>query len=260
MRIALKDISESYKKFPVALFFAWGDTKARYRRSVIGPFWLVLGTAIGIAGLGYLWSAILKIDYADFFPSLAAGLIIWQLISGCITEAASVFTRNAGLIRNIPLPLGFFAIQLLFKHLVNFSHNLIVLVVILLIFPAAKLGWVHLQVIPGFLVLLGNLLWILLLIGMIGARYRDIEPLIGAFMPMLFFLTPVIYKPNHLGAIEGITWFNPLTYLITLVRDPVLGAPVPDFVWVSTILALVLGWTGTLFIMAKKYNRLAFWV
>ena len=45
MYIAIKDLFERYKKINLAFFFACGDLKARYRRSVLGPFWLVLGTA-----------------------------------------------------------------------------------------------------------------------------------------------------------------------------------------------------------------------
>ena len=260
MRVSINDLWESYKKINVALFFAWSDTKARYKRSILGPFWLVLGTAISILGVGFLWGKILKINYSDFFPSLVIGLILWQFISGCITDAPSMFTRNAVLIRNIPLPWSFFGVQLLLKQLINFFHNMTLVILTLCIFPIVGYKWVILQALPGFALLLGNLLWILLLIAMIGARYRDIEPLLNSLMPIFFFLTPVIYKPNNLGALQIVAWLNPFTYLITLVRAPLLGSPVPVFVWVDTSIAFFAGWSGTLFILSKKYRRLPFWI
>ena len=47
-----KEVTEAFGRFYLAVYLAWSDTRTRYRRSVLGPFWLVLGTAIGVGGLG----------------------------------------------------------------------------------------------------------------------------------------------------------------------------------------------------------------
>lgn len=258
-KFAFADVKETVRKVGCALFFAWGDLKARYRRSVLGPLWLVLGTAIGVAGLGFLWSALLKMDRASFIPSLTTGLVIWQLIAGCVTESPSVFIKNASIIRNLKMPYLFFPIQLLLRQLLNFSHNLVVVIVVLLIFPPL-LNMNQWLLIPGFILLVGNLLWIILVLGMLGARFRDIEPLIGALMPMLFFLSPVIYRPSNLGMKEQIAWLNPFTYFISLVRDPLQGVAPPVFVYQVSLIMLVLGWFLALWLFDRKHHRIAFWV
>ena len=38
----------------------WHDIKQRYRRSVLGPFWFTLSTAIMVGVLGALYSSILN--------------------------------------------------------------------------------------------------------------------------------------------------------------------------------------------------------
>jgi len=80
---------------------ALSDVRARYKRSVLGPLWLTLGTAAGSVGLGLLWSELLKIEAKDFVPSLTAGLILWQFISGVITESSTLYGRQAAIIRNM---------------------------------------------------------------------------------------------------------------------------------------------------------------
>ena len=55
----MNDILMTLKKIKVIIFFAKTDTEARYRRSILGPFWLTLGTLIGVLGLGIVWSQIL---------------------------------------------------------------------------------------------------------------------------------------------------------------------------------------------------------
>jgi len=259
MKLALHDFYQTLRAFPTALYFAWGDTKARYRRSILGPFWIVLGTAIGVVGLGVLWSSLLKTDAKTLIPSLTVGIVIWQLITGCVTESANVFIRNSQIIRNINTSFLIFPLQMVIRQLINFLHNLVVVIVILLIFPPV---WSSIQLLSllGLVLVLGNLLWFALLIGMLGARFRDLEQLIGAIMPMLFFLSPVIFRPDHLPIDAKIIWCNPFTYLITVIRDPLQGT-VPDFsVYGVTLLMLLGGWLVALFFLNQRRSRLAFWV
>lgn len=259
MRIAIEEVQKTLKLAPAAFFLTWSDTKARYRRSVLGPFWLVLGTGIGVAGLGFLWSALLRMDRTTFIPSLTVGLIVWQLIAGCISESSSVLIRNAMVVRNLKIPLLFFPLQLVLRQTINFGHNLIVILVVLVIFPP-PLSAIQLLLIPGFLLLIGNLLWLAMVVGMLGARFRDIEPLIGAFMPMLFFLSPVVYRPDQLGVHSQIAWLNPFTYFISLIRDPIQGVMPPMFVYGTSTVMLLTGWGFTLILLGRKHSRVPFWV
>lgn len=256
---AFKDVRDTIKKLPLALFFAWGDTKARYRRSVLGPFWLVLGTAVGVVGLGLLWSKLLKIPHALFIPSLAVGLVVWQLIAGCVTESTTILTRNASIIRNLKTPYLIFPVQLVLRQLINFAHNIVVVVVVLIVFPP-MIGFAQLLLIPGLLLLVVNLAWITLLIGMLGARFRDLEQLVAVLMPMLFFVSPVIYRPNQLDAHQGFLWLNPFSYLISLIRDPIQGIVPPSFVYIVSVGMFIVGGTFTIWLLNRKYGRIAFWV
>lgn len=56
------DIVRALANMPAALFLSWSDTKARYKRSMLGPFWLTLGTAIGVGRLGFVWSTLFNMD------------------------------------------------------------------------------------------------------------------------------------------------------------------------------------------------------
>lgn len=256
---AITDLKKTLTMLPVAYYFARSDLKARYRHSLLGPWWLVIGTAIGVAGLGVLWSVLLKTNRDVFIPSLTVGLIVWQLISGTVTDSTRALVNNGNLVRNLTLPFGFYPLQLVMKQLVNFAHNAIVIVAVMLIYPP-PLDWAQWLIVPNLILLVGNLLWISLVVGMLTARYRDIEQLINALMPLLFFLSPVIYRPNQLGLQAKLAWFNPFAYLITLIRDPLQGTVPPAFVYAGVIGILVLGWAGSLWLLENKYKRIAFWV
>jgi ABC-type polysaccharide/polyol phosphate export permease len=257
--LAIRDFYESTKLLNMALYFAWSDTKARYRRSVLGPFWIVLGTAFGVTGLAYLWSEILKVDRATLVPSLTIGFVVWFFISGVITEAPSAFIRNAHIIRNIRSPFLIFALQLLIRQLINFAHNFLLVAVVMAIY-VRNWSFIQLLFFPGLILVSANLLWIITIMATLGARFRDLEPLVGAIMPMLFFLSPVIYRPEYLANDSLILLLNPLAYFIVALREPLQGSIPDTHVYFGLSLMAAVGWAATLSVLARRHSRIAFWV
>ncbi len=255
----LADVVKTSHCFRIVLFLAFSDVKARYKRSVLGPFWLTLGTAVGSAGLGLLWSELLRMDAKTFVPSLTAGLILWQFIAGVVSESSVLFSRQASIIRNLNLPLSIHPAQLLLRHLINLVHNIPVffLVTFVLGHPLSIEAWLAL---PGLVLVALNLLWLALLIGLLGARFRDLEYLIAMVMPLLMFISPVFYRPNYLPFSEQLIWFNPFSHFIEIIRYPLFGLAPPDFIIVTLISMLVVGWTFTLWLFNQKRHRIAFWV
>lgn len=47
--------------------WAWLDTLQRYRRSLIGPFWITISTGLTVAGMGLVFVALFRQNLADFF-------------------------------------------------------------------------------------------------------------------------------------------------------------------------------------------------
>lgn len=254
-----EDLQRTVRMLPVALHFAWGDIRARYRRSFLGPLWLVLGTAIGVLGMGYLWSGILGVGYAEYVPSLAAGLVTWQLLAGTIAESPSMLVYNAPIIRNVRTPVAFFPLQLLLRHLLTFAHNAVIVLAVLLVYPP---DWSPTQLlsIAGLALVAGNLWWISLVLGMLGARFRDLDPLVAAALPLLFFLTPVVFRPDHVPVSHNIVWLNPLTYFITVIRDPLRGEVPPAFVYVVVLTVLAAGWAVAYWLLTRRAFRVPFWI
>ena len=256
-RSGLRDLALALRCMPLIAFLAWSDLHARYRRTVLGPFWLTLGTAAGTAGLGLIWSELFGLDRAVFVPSLTAGLIMWQLLSGCTTEASTTFWRQAHMIRNVPMPLAVYPIRMVVKHGLNFLHVLPVFVVVALIFHV-PVNANTLLVIPGLALTFANLLWITVLLSMLGARYRDLEYLLVAGMPILMFLSPVFYRPSYLPISGKLIWLNPFSHFIELVRYPLLGTSPPGFVVLTNLAILGVGAALTLRLFHFKRDRIAY--
>ncbi len=259
MSPGLADLIRMLKNPELVLFMAWSDVRARYKRSVLGPFWITLSTAIGAVGLGFIWSELFHLERRTYVPMLTIGLILWQFFSSGITEASGVFIRQASLIKNLDLPISLHAGQLVLRQTINLAHNvpLFFLVVLILGTPMNPVCFLAL---PALLLVILNLFWIILLIGILGARFRDLEYLIGSIMPLLMFFSPVLYRPNALPFTGKFLWLNPLAHMIEIVRHPLLGEMPPTVSVVGNIVLLLVGGSVTLFLFNKKRNRIALWV
>jgi ABC-type polysaccharide/polyol phosphate export permease len=260
MAPGLSDLVETCKRFNLVFYMAWSDIRARYKRSVLGPGWITISTAIGVVGMGVIWSYLFKIDRASYVPLLTVGLILWQFFSGCLIESTSVFTKQGNIIRNLSLPLSVHVAQLVLRHIINLLHNLPLFFVISLIF-GAPITVISLEAIPGFILDVANLFWIAIAIGIMGARFRDLEYFVTMIMPLMMFVTPVMYRPNALPPIVAkFMWANPLGDMIEIVRYPLLGQSVPLYLIAINIGMLFVGGGLTLMLFNAKRNRIAFWV
>ena len=259
MKQAVKELAAAMRAYPTAWHLAWAEMLARYRRSVLGPFWAVLSTLIGAAGLSVVWSVLLRVEFSDFVPSLTIGLVTWQFVSGAVLEGTTVFQRHAGTILSIKVPIFLISLQQLFRSLINLAHSWVVVAIVLAVLPG-KLGLVSLLFIPGLVLISLTMLPLIHVMGFLCTRYRDLETLITSVMPILFFLSPVIYQTRQLGDVAFVMALNPFTHWIHLVRDPLLGQ-VPDLLTYAAALAmLVASWLMALWLTTGPGRRLPYWL
>jgi len=258
-RLAVRDVIDGFRLWPLAWSLGWLDIRLRYRGSVLGPFWLTLSTAIMIAALGFLYSALFHINLRAYLPFLALSQVLWFFIATLVGEACTCFTQAEGMIRAVRMPLFLHAIRTLLRNALVLAHNVVVIVAVDIIFSVWP-GWHALIALPGLLLWTMDGLAICLLLGAFCARFRDIGPIVSSIMQIAFFVTPVIWQPEQLGVHAVLLPLNPFFALMEVVRAPLLGKLPADLTWLAAILySLVLcGVSWLMFVRAR--GRLAFWV
>jgi ABC-type polysaccharide/polyol phosphate export permease len=257
---ALADVGRSLRRADLWLTLGWYDIKQRYRRSVIGPFWISIATLIFLAIMTLVYAALFNQNIVDFLPFAAAGLVSWGLIAACITEGTRVFIDQSAGIRQLPVPLPVYVLRLVWRQFIIMLHNAVVVLLIVSLY-GKYLTLDSVLIVPALGLLLLNLGWMAFLLGMLGARFRDVPMIVGCFVPVLFLGTPIFWKQDMLPASRHwVVDFNPVAQLIELVRAPALGGSPSVLLWVSCILMAVLGWSATLAIYAHCRHRIALWV
>ncbi|MGV0835815.1 galactan export ABC transporter permease subunit Wzm/RfbD [Mycolicibacterium thermoresistibile] len=263
-RRAWRDLADGFAKRELWLHLGWQDIKQRYRRSVLGPFWITIATGTTAVAMGLLYSKLFGLELAEHLPYVTLGLIIWNLINASILEGAEVFIANEGLIKQLPTPLSVHVYRLVWRQIILFGHNIIIFVIIAIIFPKPW-SWTVLAVIPAMALIVLNCVWVSLCFGILATRYRDIGPLLASIVQLLFFMTPIIWNEATLqrqgaGGWVRIVELNPLLHYLDIVRAPLLGADQELHHWVIVISLTILGWGFAAIAMRKFRSRVPYWV
>ncbi|AXB45860.1 ABC transporter permease [Amycolatopsis albispora] len=292
---AIRDLRQGYANRELWSHLGWQDIKQRYRRSVLGPFWITISQGVIALGLGVLYAVLFGAPVATFLPYVATGLIVWTFISGCLTEGMECFIANEGLIKQLPSPLSVYALRTVWRQMLMFAHNIIVYVIIMLIYVATLTGpytltgdgtcgganaaWTcHpgigldiLLAIPGFVMVALNAGWVTMLLGIISTRFRDIPQVINALVQLLFYLTPIVWPLDQVSAVGGnrhqlaetvlpIIQLNPIYHLVQVVRAPLLGQHLSIYSWLAVAGMAIVGWGLALVAMRNYRARVSYWV
>jgi ABC-type polysaccharide/polyol phosphate export permease len=257
----MNDFFSSFHKLSLVSNLGWHDIRGRYRRSVIGPFWLTISMGVLIACIGLVFGQIFKTPMDEFLPFLAVGIILWAFITGTINEGCSGFIDAEGMIKQLPIPLFVHILRVLWRNLLILAHNILILPLVMLI-VGKDTGFEFLLAIPGIILLSFCLSWIALLFAMICTRYRDLAQIIASVLQVTFYLTPIIWMPSHLSdrVSATIIQFNPFYHLLELIRAPLLGV-VPSLAsWLVVLVMAVVGWGFTLLVFSRLRHRVAYWL
>jgi ABC-type polysaccharide/polyol phosphate export permease len=259
--VALNDIIGAARRYPLVGMLGWQDVRQRYRRSMLGPFWLTISMGVMIGTIGIVFGQIFDAPMTEFLPFLAAGMIVWTFISSVIGEGCMGFISAEGIIKQLPIPLFVHVLRMIWRNVLILGHNLVIIPLVFLA-VGKPLSVVALFSIPGFVLAAINLAWVALILAVLCARYRDLPQIVGSVLQVFFYLTPIMWMPSLLPQRAGLYLLdiNPIFHLLEIVRAPLLGQLPSMTNWmVSSGLALF-GWGLALAIYGRYKRRIAYWL
>src|SRR5262245_60991440 len=180
--------------------------------------------AVFVFAMGLVFSKIFNSDYHEYLPFLTSSLLVWGLISGILMEAGTTFSTAQFIIMSVSAPYSMHIYRAVLKQLIIFGHNALVFIAVIVI-AGVPITWATLLFIPALALLCVTLAWMNLVVAMVGVRFRDLQPIIGAVLQLVFFLTPLIWDRQLLvgKAHDLLVDGNPFYHLVEIVRAPLLG-------------------------------------
>ena len=255
---AFRDIIDGFRLTPLWLRLGWEQTIARFRRTILGPFWLTANLLAISFSLAFVSGALIGGNYRQNFSLIIGGVLTWGLIGGVLSEAAGIFIASAGLMHTMKLPLSFHVL-LMHRAFINFLAQLIAFWFVLAILRLGALPtWPILITVP---LLLANMALMSLLVAVPSTRFRDIHQTVQFAIQVMFFLTPIFWSPSNIhGRMAIVVNGNPLGHLLELVREPLLGrVPAPaDWAWG---VGLLIGQSILVIVVLALFRkRVVFWI
>jgi ABC-type polysaccharide/polyol phosphate export permease len=234
------------------------ELRARYKKSLLGWLWSLINPAATLAIYTLVFGIFLRIEppplgngeVGVFGLYLFCALVVWNFFNGVLTGSITALQGSGGLLNKVYFPPAAPAIANLLTVLLQAVIEGGILAVIMIVLGNAAITFV---LFPFALVFVGLFaLGLGLFLSVYNVLYRDVSYLVGIFMQLLFYATPIIY-PLSVVTVEvagipvaDIIRLNPLTQFVEWSRDafylltwPSLGSVV--YSCIASVVVFLLG-------------------
>ncbi len=253
------DVSAGFDRWRVWTRSGWHEVKRRYQRTVLGPFWNTMSLAALAFAMAYIWAPLMGADLPTFLPWVLSGVVCWTFISTLINAGGTIWTSAEGLLKQLRFPMTAILMTTIWREIIIFFHNLIVVVLVMLILsvPINANSWLFF---PGLVLVVLNAFWFIPFLGLLSARFRDVPPLISSVLTVLYFVTPVFWRPEQLA---GRTWLydvNPMHHLLDVLRSPLMGKAPETSSYLVVLTMILVGYGMTFIAFAYLKRRVTYWL
>lgn len=259
---ATRDVAGALRRWRNFMYLAHTTIRLRYRRSLLGPLWIPLTSAVFVFSVSYLYSGFVATSFSSYLLHLALGWAIWQFFYECVVQGAQTFQKASDVLQSTTIEKFSFVLITVIVNLAVFALNLPVVILAYMVagFPISKATWL---IIPSLALIILSGVAATALFGVVCARYRDLIPMIQAAVRVLFFLTPILWSSEFLAKDSPRRLFadlNPLSHYVEIWRMPLLGEYPEPLSWVVTGSCTIAGLVLAFMIFARYRTWIVFWV
>ena len=236
------------------------EVLSRYRGSLFGVTWALLGPVAMVAVYTFAFGVVMKVRWPGLASvegsalALFVGITVFQVIAECLTRAPQLVIAHAAYVKKVVFPLESLAWILLLSALSSGGFALLAFLsayLYLVGLPPVTALALPVLIIPLVLILMG-MVWAL---SSLGVFLRDLTQIVQPVTTALMFLTPVIYPSESVPPrLAAIVKYNPLSYVVEWSRGALLYGTLPpleDFVLLCCVGALF-AWAGLFWFNATK--------
>ena len=230
------------------------DFKKRYKRTVFGILWSILGPMLELLVMALIFIYLFGRDKEHFIIYIFAGKLVFSYFKDSTNGGMQSLVANAGIITKIKAPKYIFLLSKNVASLINF----VILLAVFFIFTAAD----GVTFTPRFILLLYPVVCLLLfnigtglILSALYVFFKDIQYLYDIFTLLLMYLSAIFYDVEAFPyEIRRLFLFNPVYAYIQYFRHVVLYNQTPSFNvhFLCAVYAVLAVATGS--VIYKLYN------
>ncbi|PDT32145.1 ABC transporter [Rhizobium sp. L9] len=190
------------------------DLKMRYQRSAIGLGWSLMRPLSQLLIFSLIFRHVLPLNIPYYTTFVFSGVLAWGWLSTAVPAAATSITGSSELVRRPGFPIGILPVVAVITQAVH----LLLALPLLFIISFIETGGLALSIAALPLVFLAQALFTMglsYLVAIAHVHFRDTQHLVGVFLMLGFYLTPVFYSPLKASEPMALihTW-NPMAWIL----------------------------------------------
>ncbi|MDD3164314.1 MAG: ABC transporter permease [Oscillospiraceae bacterium] len=207
--LALFDYRQANKKM-----FLGGLWKLLSPFIQIGAYWLVFGIGLRSGA---------PIDGIPYVVWLTCGVTPWYMLSSCVGRAANSIYGKAAVLTRSNIPVCIIPVSTTLSAFMD-SGWMILLMLVIFLCNGCRLSWEALNLVYYVFCGFAFMCALSLVTSVLVMLARDFQKLIQMGMRLMFFLSPIFWKPGRTlpGAFRLFDLCNPFAYVIRGFREGLL--------------------------------------
>jgi ABC-type polysaccharide/polyol phosphate export permease len=238
------------------------DLRLRYKRSLLGSGWSLITPMLMTLVFVIVFSNLLGADPREYTTFLLLGMAVWGFFRECAINGCQALVNHESYIRQSPLPFGIYTLRIVLGQAIHSSIALVLAVAAVMLLKGTwdrpVILW---AVAPGLLMALLVGWAAATLFAFANVYFRDTQHLLEVAAQILFFLTPIMYKPELLVN-QGLGWLakiNLINLFLELIRTPLLTGHAPPMKLYLLAVAGTVMLVGLAFAAIARFrNRVVF--
>lgn len=210
--------------------FVKRDIVSIYKQTILGPVWFLFGPLFTVFTYTFAFNTIAKIP-TDGIPApvfYLAGTVLWNYFQACFNGVSMTLKSNANIYGKVYFPRLVVPISVLFSNLLKLGLQLVVFLIFCFYYShKGQISFsLDLSLFPILVLIMGLLAmgWGLI-VSALSTKYRDLTNLLGVFLMLLMYASPIIYPSSSVPAIlKPYLVYNPISPLIDCFRYAFTGA------------------------------------
>ncbi|WP_296234662.1 ABC transporter permease [uncultured Pseudomonas sp.] len=239
----------------ILLYGVYSDLRTEIARRFLGFLWWIIEPVMYMAVFYVVFGLALRQGGPDYVPFLLCGMIAWKWFDGSVRQASLSIPMNAGLVQQIYVPKGLFALIQIFSNTFKFIIVLLLLLGFLVVTGKTP-GMQWLGLLPVILTQLLLIIAVGLLLAAIIPFAQDLKLVVDNLLMLMMFMSGIFFSadqvPEHMrGAFE----YNPIVLLISAYRDILLRGEWPHWSSLGYCFALSLPILGVALLTLARNER-----
>jgi lipopolysaccharide transport system permease protein len=245
------------------MLFVRRDFVAKYKQTILGPFWFVLNPLISTLMYTLVFAGIAKISTEGVPPQLfyLSGIVAWSYFASCLNGTSSTFLNNASIFGKVYFPRLVAPISVIISSVVQLGIQLLLLMGFMIYYSITGYDIninSYLFYIPLIIINLAFLgLGFGIIFSALTTKYRDLSNFLGFGVQLWMYITPVIYPSSVVPEKYRILVFlNPVAPLVEAFKYGLIGAGEfnPVRLFYSVIFTLILLFIGVILFNRTEQN------